>query len=186
MEELYRGRYGVSRSEMNQEIIGHLDRSLRILEVGTNIGNQLLCLQRMGFRNLYGIELQWYALERAKQRTERINIVQASAFDIPFRDAYFDLVYTSGVLIHIAPENLGQALSEIYRCSRRYIWGFEYFAERYGEVNYRGNDGLLWKGDFSSLYRAAYPDLRVVKERGYPNLGTDLVDAMFLLEKAEP
>src|SRR5262249_13364531 len=66
MDQLYLSRYGMTRTDMNAESLGELDRSLRILEVGTNIGTQLLCLQRMGFENLYGVELQWYAVEKAK------------------------------------------------------------------------------------------------------------------------
>lgn len=51
---------------MNTLFLGDLDRSLRILEVGANVGFQLALLQRMGFCNLYGIELQPYAVERAR------------------------------------------------------------------------------------------------------------------------
>jgi len=60
----------------------------------------------MGFTNLYGIELQWYAVEKAKEYTKGINIIQGSGFDIPFKDGYFDLVITNGVLIHIAPKKI--------------------------------------------------------------------------------
>jgi pseudaminic acid biosynthesis-associated methylase len=184
MEGLYRSRYGVTRTEMNQEFVGGLDRSSRILEVGTNIGNQLLCLQRMGFRELYGIELQWYAVEQAKRGTERINIIQGSAFDIPFKDGFFDLVFTSGLLIHIAPSDIRHVLDEIHRCARRYVWGLEYFAEEYTTVKYRGHDDLLWKTDFCALYKAAFPALRIVKKVRYQYIGSDLLDSMFLLDKA--
>jgi len=68
----------------------------RILEVGCNVGNQLRMLQRMGFNNLYGIELQQYAIEKAKALTKRINIIHGVADDIPFKDGYFDMVFTSG------------------------------------------------------------------------------------------
>ena len=185
MEDLYRLRYGVSRTEMNQQFIGALDRSARILEVGTNIGNQLLCLQRMGFSNLYGVELQWYAVEAAKRRTERIHIVQGTAFDIPFKDGFFDLVYTSGVLIHIAPADIERALQEIYRCSSQYLWGLEYFAEEYTAVRYREHDDLLWKTNFCALYQATFPALRIVKDSRYHYRDADLTDSMFLLRKAD-
>ena len=56
LEDSYRQRYGITRTEMNGDFIGHLERSARILEVGANIGNQLLLLQEMGFRRLYGLE----------------------------------------------------------------------------------------------------------------------------------
>jgi len=39
MERLYQKNYGVTRTEMNLEFIRDLGRSIRILEVGSNIGN---------------------------------------------------------------------------------------------------------------------------------------------------
>ena len=142
MEKLYRKNYGFSRIEMNERFLTGLDRSARILEVGSNIGNQLLCLQKMGFSNLYGIELQSYAVEISKSRTKNINIIQGNAFDIPFKDNYFDLVFTSGVLIHISPDDLVLVMKEIYRCSRKYIFGFEYYSENPIEIKYRGHGDL--------------------------------------------
>ena len=74
----------------------------------------------MGFTNLYGIELQGYAVELSKSRTHNINIIQGSAFDIPFKNEYFDLVFTSGLLIHIHPSNIREAMNEIYRCTKKF------------------------------------------------------------------
>ncbi|MCL0028476.1 methyltransferase domain-containing protein [Peptococcaceae bacterium] len=183
MERLCQKKYGVTRTEMNLEFIGDLERSIRILEVGSNIGNQLLCLQNMGFQTLYGIELQEYAVEISKSRTKHINIIQGSAFDIPFKDNFFDLVFTSGLLIHIAPSDIEQVLREIHRCTKKYIWGSEYFADSYTQVEYRGHTELLWKTNFVKLYLDTFPDLRIVKEKRFKYLDNDNLDSMFLLEK---
>jgi len=96
MDKLYVQRYGVSRTKLDKGFLGKLNRSTKILEVGCNIGVQLLFLQRMGFQNLYGIEINGDALERAKAATRNLNLVQGSALDLPFKDNYFDLVFTSG------------------------------------------------------------------------------------------
>lgn len=183
LEQLYQKEFGITRTEMNLQIIGDLDHSIRILEVGANRGNQLLCLQKTGFKDLYGIELQEGAVELCKQRTEKINIIQGSAFDIPFKDNFFDLVYTSGVLEHIAPHDIEDAIHEIYRCSKRYIWGFEPFAETYQEINYRGNKELQWKTDFAQLYLDTFDGLRLVKEQKLKFKKDDNVNTLFLLEK---
>lgn len=183
MEALYKKNFGFTRTEMNLEFIGDLRRSIRILEVGSNIGNQLLCLQKMGFQSLYGIELQEYAVELSKSRTKHINIIQGSAFDIPYKDNFFDLVFTSGFLIHIAPSDIKEVLREIYRCTKKYIWGFEYFANSYTRVEYRGYTELLWKTNFAKLYLDNFPNLRMVKEKRFKYLDNDNVDSMFLLEK---
>ncbi len=185
MEAMYKGFYGVIRTELNQRFLGGIDRSARILEVGSNIGNQLLCLQKMGFCNLYGIELQSYAVELSKSRTCNINIIEGSAFDIPYKDGYFDLVFTSGVLIHVQPSDIDEAMREIHRCSREYIWGLEYYATEYTEKNYRGNEDLLWKANFLKLYLELFSDLVIVKEERLQYLDNDNVDSMFLLRKKE-
>ena len=183
MESLYKDYFGITRTEMNSKFIGDFDREMNVLEVGSNIGNQLLCLQKAGFKNLYGIELQSSAVELSKSRTRDINIIQGSAFDIPFRDSFFDLVFTSVVLIHIAPPDIEQVLREIYRCTKKYIWGYEYFAENSTEVEYRGRAQLLWKANFAQIYLHTFGDLQLVKEERFKYLHNDNVDSMFLLEK---
>ena len=183
MEALYKRNYGQTRTELNGQFLREIDRSIRILEVGSNIGNQLLCLQRMGFYNLYGIELQSYAVELSKSKTKRINIIEGSAFDIPYKDSYFDLVFTSGVLIHISPSDISMAMREIHRCTRKFIWGFEYYAAEYTEVTYRGHGNLLWKADFVRLYLDQFKDLELVKEERLNYLENDNMDTMFLLRK---
>jgi pseudaminic acid biosynthesis-associated methylase len=183
VEQLYKGYFGITRSEINNKFINQLDRNIRILEVGSNIGNQLLLLQNMGFKHLYGIELQSYAVELSKSRTKNINIIQGSALDIPFKDHFFDMVFTSGVLIHISPDDIGVVLDEMYRCTKHYIWGFEYYAEEYTKVNYREHDNLLWKTDFSKLFLERFSHCRLVRQELYQYRDSDSTDVMFLIEK---
>ena len=85
LDASYNSKYGTTRTELNEQFLRTIDRSIKILELGSNVGAQLQCLQDMGFHNLYGIELQEYAVERSKALTKHINIIQGSAFDIPFK-----------------------------------------------------------------------------------------------------
>ena len=183
MELLYKEQFGITRTGMNSKFIGHFDRDIKVLEIGSNIGNQLLLLQKAGFKNLYGIELQSYAIELSKSRTKGINMIQGSAFNIPFKDGFFNLAFTSGLLIHIAPEDITEVLDEIHRCTKHYIWGFEYYADEYTPIDYQGHTNLLWKTNFSSLYLARFKDLRLVREEHFKYLNSDNEDVMFMLEK---
>ncbi len=183
MEKLNKRYFGVTRTEMNRQFLDGFDRSMRILEVGCNIGNQLLCLQRMGFDNLYGIEPQDYAVEMVRKKAKEIQVIKGNIFDIPFKDGYFDLVFTSGVLIHISPKNIKKALKEIYRCSRKYIWGYEYYSKKYEEIAYRGEKNLLWKTDFKRQYLKQFSDLEVIKEKYLKYSDNDNIDTMFLLRR---
>ena len=181
MNSLYKQQYGISRSKLNTLFLGRLNHSIKILEVGANIGNQLLCLQELGFTNLYGIELQRYAIEQSKAKN--ICLIQGSAFNIPFKDNQFDLVFTSGLLIHISPENVTRVLKEIYRCTNNYILGLEYYTEQSTEFTYRGHSNLLWKADFAQLYIEHFQDLELIKEKKLNYLNNHNVDSMFLLKK---
>ncbi|KAF5425199.1 Ubiquinone/menaquinone biosynthesis C-methylase UbiE [Candidatus Methanomarinus sp.] len=185
-DQLWVDNCGISRREVNKEFFNSLKVN-RILEVGCNVGNQLLLLQDAEYVDLWGIELQDYAVKIARKRTSDINIIKGSAFDIPYKDNFFDLVFTSGVLIHISPNNIEKALDEIYRCTKRYILGFEYYyPDGYQMVNYRRGDDLLWKTDFANLFLDRFPDLKLIKDEKYPYLkDKKLVDQVFLLKKIE-
>jgi pseudaminic acid biosynthesis-associated methylase len=183
LNKLYKRDYGITRTELNNLFLNKFNRNIKILEVGSNIGNQLLLLQKMGFKNLYGIEINNYAVELSKFRTKNISIIQGSMFDIPFKDKYFDFVFTSGVLIHINPKDLKKALKEIYRCSRRYIWGFEYYSKKTKDIIYRGEKNLLWEANFPKIYTDSFPDLRTVKIKFLKYLKNENIDVMFLVKK---
>ena len=92
-------------------------------------------------------------------------------------------MFTSGVLIHIAPTDLPRALREIYRCAGKFIWGFEYYSPQPVEVGYRGHQSLLWKGDFAGLYLDLFDDLDTVRAEQIPYLEGGNVDSMFLLSR---
>jgi len=181
---VYLRRYGRTRDAICQDWLSDVPRDARILEVGSSIGNQLRVLQRLGFRHLYGIEVQRYCVDQAKQLSPGIDIIEALAADIPFKDGYFDLVFTNNVLIHFAPDDLAQVFDEIHRVTRRFVWGFEYYAPDFTPVNYRGNENLLWKADYGRLLHERFSDLRVCREEAYDCLDEPgNVDKAFLLAK---
>ncbi len=120
---------------------------------------------------------------RHAARLENARLALATAFEIPYPDGFFDVVFTSGVLIHIAPTDLPQALREIHRCAGRFIWGFEYYSPQPMEVRYRGHQSLLWKADFARLYLDLFDDLDAVRVEQIPYLEDANVDSMFLLSR---
>ena len=180
---LYHKRYGLTRSDMNQRFLADLPIET-ICEVGCNIGNQLAILQASGYNNLTGIDINKNAITVAQERLPSANIVEGSIFNLPFSDNQFDLVFTSGVLIHIQPTDLSKAMLEICRVSQRYIWGFEYYAPTSEEIEYRGVKDRLWRGDFAARYQKSCPGLTITKQEQFTYKdNATLSDAMFLLEK---
>jgi len=185
MDALYIKNFGITRTELNKEFLKDIPKDSSILEVGSNNGAQILGIQDLGFNNLTGIEISRYAIEKAKKLTKNIDFLQASALDLPFKDNCFDLVFTAGVLIHINPNDLPKVIDEMYRTSKRYIWGCEYFSESCQEINYRGNQNMLWKTNFLKLFLDRHPDLRLIREKKFRYLDSDNVDIMYLLEKVK-
>lgn len=184
MELLYRQAYGATRLSMNKAFVDTLPRSLSILEVGANVGQQMEMLRLAGFKNIVGVEINDHAILQSHALFPHVNIIKASAFDLPFRDRYFDMVFTSGVLIHIAPKDVKKAMDEIYRTSRSFIWGFEYFDTKHTMVPYRGKRNVMWKADFAGMYLNRFTDLRLVKQQMFPYADDPIkIDAMFLLKK---
>lgn len=183
LDDLYRKNYGISRTDINAAFLRDIAKEASLLEVGCNAGNQLALLFEMGYTTLSGIELQPYALEIARMRLPQASLAEGSALAIPHGDSSFDVVFTSGVLIHIAPDDLPRALDEIHRCAKTYIWGVEYYAPETTEVNYRSHNGLLWKMDYARRYLERFSDLELVRERRLPYLENENVDCAFLLRK---
>jgi pseudaminic acid biosynthesis-associated methylase len=182
-DKTYLDTWGLTKLEINDKVLKDLPRDIRILEVGCNYGAQLRGLQRMGFTNLYGVELQPYAVEQSKRAYSGFNIITGSGFDLPFKDCFFDLVCTNGVLIHISPKDHYAFMKEIFRCSNKYIVGWEYYSEEIKELNYRDNKGFMWKANFAEIYKNYFPGLILKEKHLVKYMASDNYDTLFLLEK---
>src|SRR6478752_4123051 len=77
-DAFYKDTWGTTKLEINDKVLKDLSRDMKILEVGCNYGAQLRGFQRMGFKNLYGVELQEYAVEESKKAFSHINIITGS------------------------------------------------------------------------------------------------------------
>jgi pseudaminic acid biosynthesis-associated methylase len=183
LDELWLRNYGIARSTINAQFLSGVAKTASFLEVGCNAGNQLLLLKEMGWSNLSGTELQPYAIEIARSRLPGISVKQGSALALPWTDSSFDVVFTSGVLIHISPDDLAQAMDELHRISKAYIWCSEYYAPQVAQITYRDRGELLWKMDFARTFLDRFPDLELVKETRLQYLQNANVDTVFLLKK---
>lgn len=139
------------------------------LEVGCNVGGNLRWLaELLGARNVAGVDVNERALEVVRSELPGVDARVASARKLPFPDDRFDLVFTTGVLIHQSPEELPRVMDEIVRCSRRYVLCGEYRADELEEVPYRGQRGALYKQDYGRLYQERFPQLQLLEEGFLP------------------
>ncbi len=149
-------------SEILAPLVGKPPKS--ILEIGCNLGINLRALRAITQAPFYAVEPNAQARETLVRDgvlpAENLRDGFAQAIDFP--DAVGDLAFTSGVLIHIHPDDLGASCDGIYRCAGRFIACIEYFADKPEMIPYRGHDDRLFKRDFGSFWMDRFPDLRVL------------------------
>lgn len=175
----WRGAFGdsyIARNDVSEErirervplwseILGHTlaapPRS--ILEIGPNVGLNLRTLRFLTGAELLAVEPNERAREvlLADAVVAKKNLRAGAASSIDFPDAAAELCFTSGVLIHIHPDDLLASCREIHRCSGRWIACIEYFSDKPETVPYRGHDDVLFKCDFGAFWLDHFPDLAV-------------------------
>lgn len=130
-----------------------------VLEVGANIGRHLRAIRLGPAPELFALEPNELARRILVEEgvVDQDHIVHGSAESIDAKSESFDLVFTSGVLIHIPPERLLDAYNEIYRVSKRYIVCIEYFSDKPETITYRGHGELLFKRDFGAYWLDHFP-----------------------------
>lgn len=176
----WRGDFGDSYTDRNSSEAEHLRARVAmwapimncltgsppasILEVGANIGNNLRALRQL-------TDAEFYALEpNEKARTMLVdggvvpadNVRDGFAARIDLPDGAVDMAFTSGVLIHVHPDDLEASCREIHRVAARYIVCIEYFADRPEEIEYRGHSERLFKRDFGGFWLDLFPEMETV------------------------
>lgn len=120
------------------------------LEVGANAGWNLHALAACDVSTLVGLDINHEAVREATEAG--LHVVHGTPELCDSISSKFDLVFTSGVLIHIGPEHLEQTMCSIIAASYRYVLAIEYAADHETEVNYRGMKEALWKRPYGELY----------------------------------
>ena len=83
-----------------------------ILDCGCGTGHNLHMLRKYG--RAYGIDLTWAGLQYARAQGER-QVARASAAQLPFPDARFDLVTSFDVIYSLPDEVERDAIAEMFR-----------------------------------------------------------------------
>jgi spore coat polysaccharide biosynthesis protein SpsF len=177
LEHLWEGEFGDAYVERNRALDPRRARFWHrilaaypvrsVLEIGCGQGGNLKPISEAPQApEAWGVDVNAKSLARIRENVPGANAVHSVARDLPFRDRWFDLTFTIGVLIHQPDDTLPLVMSEIVRCSRRFVlWG-EYYAPERTEVPYRGQEGALLKRDYGRIYHELFPDL-VVREEGF-------------------
>ena len=182
----YQRRNSISCNS-RQKIWGLLLKKMNIgigsaLEIGCSRGHNLYAIKS----NLPSIQVQGVEINELAIKERFIDtIVKASAYQLPFIENQFDLVFTAGVLIHLS--DIGIAMQEIKRVSKKYILSIEYFTEIEREINYR-DDVYCYAKNWQKLWEELGCKLihhGEMKEFGDLGLDDDFAKSChyFLIEK---
>jgi hypothetical protein len=152
------------------------------------MGHNLLAINEATDSEIQGLEINKYAVEKSEIPAK---IVLGSAYDLPWIDNSFDLVFTAGVLIHI-PTNgmitipvysgtlshpdskcLEEAMKEMYRVSNKFIMMIEYPNEKEEGREYRdfGDKEGVWSRPYGKIFQELFPTAKLVKTGHMKDLG---------------
>ena len=73
-------------------------------------------------KTAYGMDVSEIAIRYCGEVSYTPNCVLGSADDIPFKDNFFDAVFSCDVLEHLTEDDVFKALDEIARVSKRYLF----------------------------------------------------------------
>ena len=132
---------------------------VRALDFGCGFGRHLRNLSAMPWVEIHGCDISQKMVDVARQESgipdpeNRIRRIEPRS-RLPFGDGFFDVVFTSEVLIHVDSEELPQILRELWRISRSVVLHIEN-SEVQG--SFRENDAHAgcWKHDFRAVYAAS-------------------------------
>lgn len=168
MTELWTGDFGNEYTKRQINTIGArqqmwqmvLPRNVdSVLEVGANAGLNLEAISEIRACDLFATEPNGLARQQLIDAGFCAQVTDDPAHALRYGDSSIDLVFTSGVLIHVPPDRLKASLSEIHRVAKRWIICAEYFAPSEEMIPYRGHVNALWRRDYGSLYLDQFQDL---------------------------
>lgn len=133
------------------------------LDVGCGYG---AFLYEMYLRNsnlqLGGIDISREAIEFCRGKNPNVCFVNDTFSNINkhFKEKSYDVVYTSGVMIHQAPECLDILIDNIIKIGKKYIVHFEDIGnnelisgEKIYNPEWRNSKQFLWRNDLVSIYK---------------------------------
>lgn len=136
--------------------------AMSILEVGANKGLNLEAIEYLTAAELYACEPNDMARAELSSLLPETHIRSDFADKLGWPDKHFDLVFTSGVLIHVSPDKIEASLREINRVASKHIIIGEYFAPSEEMIPYRGHDHAMWRRDYGSMLMDLCPDVHPI------------------------
>lgn len=94
----------------------------KVLEVACNMGTTLIDIANKYGCDIIGVDLDENALEKAREKIkengleEKVKVMKADAFKLPFEDASFDVVINEAMLTMLLGDKKSRHLRSIIEC----------------------------------------------------------------------
>ncbi len=159
-----------------------------VLEVGAANGLNLRALQRVSSLEQWAVEPNEEARATlGREVLDPTHVLDGTLARLPLDDGSVDLVFTSGVLIHLPDEELEQAYCEMHRVASRWLITMEYFAPTRQSVPWHGEENILFKRDYGAPWLDLFDDVTPVANGFFWNRTTGLGDlTWWISEKVGP
>jgi ubiquinone/menaquinone biosynthesis C-methylase UbiE len=136
-----------------------------VLEIGVGQGRLFSKIENIPG---VGIDLSINMLKCFKKKSaSNVELVQADANHLPFRDECFDLVYTCTVLIHIPDTLIELAVSEIKRVARNNIFIIEQLPNFQHINTSYSNGGYCFPHEYQELFKMQTRYCKQLKHYGH-------------------
>jgi ubiquinone/menaquinone biosynthesis C-methylase UbiE len=106
---------------------------MKILDVGCGAGHYLVSLRKMVDEKIdyTGVDPTPYYLDLARKAFgDSAKFIAGDIFNLPFEEKSYDIVICNHVILHLPPENISKAFSELIRVSKRKSITRTVFGER--------------------------------------------------------
>lgn len=145
-----------------------LPKDISILEMGCNAGPNGFLLRELGFNNYNGFDIQHAAIDQANKFHPDGKFTVSTLEEYTTEEKY-DMVFTSTVLMHLAPENIDKGIESVYNASKKYIFGREFMGDTDDDgIGHSRQQGMVWARDNKRRFMDKYPNLKLLKEFTIP------------------
>lgn len=135
------------------KMLNRISNIKSILECGSNIGRNINFLNHLlPEADKSVIEISKFAFDYVTKQYKIKNAFNGPITEANFPENSFDLAFTSGVMVHIHPDDLLYNMKKLFEFSSKYILIVEYFNRTPVMIEYQGQKNKLFKRDFGRLF----------------------------------
>ncbi len=142
------------------EISKRTNKEDKVLDLCCNVGRHLNALNKIGYSNLYGVDINNLAIQKMKTIYKNLNSANisyksAESYLINTEDNFFDLIYTHGATVELIPPTF-PIIDEVCRVTKNYaifliqenghayprFWRYEFKKNKMDLIYYKDCSGL--------------------------------------------